>query len=228
MATAQEMIDEVRRVIHDENSPFRWDDPEMIDYINAAARQIVTIMPDANTVETVEIISNGVARQVLPAGGIKFIKVSRNYSDNGTAPQGAVRYVEIDALDSFDPDWQYDTSVKATGEANFFEHYCHDPREPDVYYLYPAPPTSIKAAAIVYSAVPTEVTGIGQNFPLNEEYVNAAIMYIVYRCLTKDSRETMPAAFRQELWQNFIGALGLQGQAEQAVTAKNHAPPDGD
>lgn len=226
--TAQNVTEEVRRVIHDEIVTYRWSDDELIDYINAATRQIVSILPDANTIETIETMTASQARQVLPAGGIKFIKVARNYNDGGSQAEGPIRYVEKDALDTFDPDWEYDTTIKSAGTANFFEHYCHDPREPDVYYMYPPSPTGTKRAAIVYSATPTEITVLGDTVPLGDEYRNAIVQYTVYRALTKESRETLPDAFRQELWQNFIGALGLQSQAEQAVTAKNHAPPDGD
>lgn len=227
MSIVQNVFDEVRRTIHDENPTYRWSDAELMAYTNAAMRQIVSILPDANTVESVQTISNGIARQVLPAGGIKFIKASRNYADDGTTPQGVIRYVEKDALDTYDPDWEYDTTVKADG-ANFFEHFCHDSREPDVYYLYPAPPTAIKKAAIVYSANPTAVTDVGNTIPLDDEFFNGIVQYVVYRALTKESRESLPDAFRAELWQNFLAALGMQNRADSGISPEANAPPEGD
>ena len=230
MATAQDIFDEVRRTIHDENSStYRWSDDELLDYLNAAARQIVGLVPDANTVETVETISNNIARQTLPAGGIKVIRVSRNYADDGTTPEGVIRYVEKDALDTYNPDWEFDTALKADG-ANFFEHFCHDSREPDVYYLYPPQAAADKKVALVYSATPTTVGAVGDNYPLDDEYINAAVQYVIYRALTKESRDTLPSAYRQELWGNFLAALTLEGQAEGAVspTSPQNRPPDGD
>ena len=227
MSTAQTIIDEVRRVIHDENPTYRWSDLELIDYINAGIRQTVILVPETNTVETVvDTLTSRIARQALPTGGIKFIKASRNYADDGTTPQGTVRYVEKDALDSYDADWEYDSTIKTDG-ANFFEHYCHDKLEPTVYYLYPPPAANNKMIAVVYSAIPTALTAVGDAFPVNDEYLNAVVMYSIYRALTKESRDTLPDAYRQELWKNYLTALGLQQQATERVSPETNRPPEG-
>lgn len=225
MPTLQTLITEVRRVIHDESVTFRWADAELIDYANAGVRQTVALIPDANTVQTiVDTLTSRVARQSLPAGGLQFIKVARNYADDGTTPQGSVRYVEKDSLDTFEPTWEY-VSAKADG-ANYFEHYCHDPREGDVYYLYPPPVADNKRIAVVYSAIPTTMTVVGDTFVLADDYINAVVQYMTYRALTKESRESLPSAFRQELWQNYLVALGLQTKATESVEPTNHRPPD--
>lgn len=229
MATVQNLFDEARRIFHDEDSAnYRWTDAELIDYLNAGMRQIVVLLPEANTVETIEDTGTSrVARQALPAGGIKFIRVARNYADDGTTPQGTVRFVEKDTLDTYDPDWEYDSTIKADG-ANFFEHFCHDSREPKIYYLYPPPAADNKRYAAVYAAVPTAVTAVGNTFPLDDEYINAAIQYLVYRALTKESRQTLPDDYRKELWQNFLMALGLQRDALSESGTESNRPPDGD
>lgn len=227
MATAQDLIDEVRRVIHDENVTYRWSDAELLDYMNAGLRQVVVLVPKSNATETVVTISNDIARQSLPAGGIKFMKVTRNYADDGTTAQGPVRYVEKDVLDSLDPDWEYDTTIKSDG-ANFFEHYCHDEREKDVFYLYPPQAAANKKVAVLYSAIPTEMSVVGDTFPLDDEYINPVVSYIIYRALTKESRDSMPSTFRQELWNNFLADLGLENKAYERVGPENEAnrPPE--
>lgn len=228
MATVQEVFNEVRATIHDEESGnYRWSDAELLTYYNAGLRQTVQILPEANTVETIETISNSIARQALPAGGIKFIKASRNYADDGTTAEGPVRYVEKDALDTFDPDWEYDTTVKAD-VANFFEHFCHDSKEPTVYYLYPAPVTAVKKCAIVYSAIPVSATVVGDTVVLADEYFNALVQYVLYRALTKESRDTLPDAYRQELWQNYLAALSIQTQVKGVISPEVDRPPQGD
>lgn len=227
MATAQNVIDEVRRIIHDENPTFRWSDDELIDYINAGVRQTISFVPSANTVETIEdTLTSRVARQALPAGGIKFLKVARNYADDGTTPEGVVRYAEKDALDTYDPDWEF-TSNKLDG-TNYFEHFCHDSNEPTIYYLFPPPVADNKRVAVVYSAQATAITVVGNTFPLADEYLNAVIQYTVYRALTKEARDTLPDAYRQELWQNYLAALSIQDRAKGAVSPEVSAPPEGD
>lgn len=227
MSTVQDVFNEVRRVIHDESAPFRWSDTELLSYVNAAERQTVTFLPDANTVETiVDTLTSRVARQLLPAGGIRFIKIARNYADDGTTPQGSVRYVEKDALDTFEPTWEY-VSAKADG-SNYFEHYCHDSREPEVFYVYPAPAADNKRIAVVYSAIPTALLDETSTLSLDDEYFNGTVQYTIYRALTKESRETLPGAFRQELWQNYLTALGLQKQAEDEISPANNRAPEGE
>lgn len=226
MSTVSQVVTEVRRIIHDEGSPFRWSDQEIFAYINAGNRQTVALIPDANTIETIaDTLTSRVARQSLPTGGIKFIRVSRNYADDTVTPQGVLRYVEKDSLDTFEPTWEY-ISAKADG-ANYFEHFCHDPSEPTVYYLYPAPAADNKQIALVYSAIPAIMTSAASTLPLGDQYFNAIVQYTVYRCLTKEARETIPSAFRQELWQNYLMTLGLQSEAETQVSAENNRAPEG-
>jgi len=227
-ATVQDVIDEVRFTIHDTDSGnFRWTDAELIDYVNAASRQIVTIVPEANVVETIETITNNIARQSLPAGGIKFLKAVRNVSEsNGTTQEGAIRYCEKDVLDSFDPDWEHDTTVKTlAASVNFFDHYLHDPRSPKVYFLYPAA-SSTAYAEIQYSAVPTALTAVGNTIPLADEYLEAYQGYVTFRALTKESRDTLPTQYRQELWNNFLLALGQKLQSERRVSPEQNIPPE--
>lgn len=230
MATIQQQITEVRRIIHDEATPYRWSDAELIDYSNAGCRQTISLIPEANTIEAVvDTGTSRVARQELPAGGIKFQKIGRNYADDGTTPQGVVRYVEKDALDTYDPDWEYVTA--AVDGDNYFEHYCHDKREPKVFYLFPPPVEDDKQFALIYSAdIAAAITDVVDTFPLDDEYYNAQVMYVVYRALTKESRETLPDAFRQDLWQNYLTALGLGKRARVMVSPENPEvkAPEGD
>lgn len=229
MATVQDIFTEVRRTIHDEDSAnYRWTDEELIDYLNAGQRQIVVLLPSANQVET--IVDLGVApftaRQSLPAGGIKFIRATSNYDDAGTTRQGPLRYVEKDALDTYEPTWEY-VSTKADGD-NYFEHYLHDKREPDVYYLYPVAAAVNKMVSILYSANPTEINVKWDTVSLSDEYTEALVTFVIYRALTKESRDALPSQYAQGLYGQFLTTLGLKPQVEEAVSAAENKPPEGD
>jgi len=227
MATGQDLITEVRRIIHDESATFRWSDAELIDYINAGQRAIVVLVPEANLVETVvDLTTSRIARQSLPSGGIKFIKATQNYADDGTTAQGTIRYSEKDALDTYEPSWEY-VSTKADA-ANYFEHYCHDKREPKVFYLYPAPAADDKRVGILYSANPAEITAVGNTVSLSDEYLESLVSYMTFRALTKESRETMPDQFQKDLYAQFLGTLGIKRATEASVSASEVAPPEGD
>jgi hypothetical protein len=228
MATVQNVITGVRYTIHDEDATnYRWSDAELIDYINAASRAIVSIVPEANLVTSIVSITNTIAKQALPSGGIKFVKVLNNVSPaDGTTIEGAVRQVEKDTLDSYDPDWEYDTTIKTlAGSSDFFDHFCHDPRDKKAFYVYP-PASGQAYANVQHSAIPTAMTSVGDTIPLADEYLEAYNAYVTYRALTKESRDTMPSAFRQELWNNFLVALGQKLQADVRVSPEQNMPPE--
>jgi len=227
-ATVQDVIDEVRYTIHDEViASYRWTDAELIDYVNAASRQIVSLIPEANLVTSIISITNNIAKQALPTGGIKFVKLLNNVSPaNGTTIEGAVRQCEKDALDSFDPDWEYDTTIKTVaGATDFFDHYCHDPRDKKAFYVYPPGSTTVYANT-QYSAVPTDMTAVGDTIPLDDEYLEAYYGYVTYRALTKESRDSLPSTYRQELWVNFLTALGMKMKSDERVSPEANAAPE--
>lgn len=145
MATGQTIADEVRTQLNDNDSGNRrWADAELLGYINAACRQIVFELPEANAVETLVSLTAG-ARQSLPTGGVKFLG-AWNY-DSVLAVRGpAITPVELDALTSFSPEWSYPGHLNANlnypsyqEEHSLFmvEHVAHDPREPTVFYIFP-------------------------------------------------------------------------------------------
>lgn len=228
MATVQDVIDEVRYTLHDTTaSTYRWTDAELMDYINAASRQIVSFIPEANVTETILTFSNTIAKQALPSGGIKFMKVLNNVSAaDAVTVQGRVTRVEKDALDSYDPDWEHDTTIKTlAGSSNFFDHYCHDPRDTKAFYVYP-PASGSAYAKVQYSAIPTAISAVGNTIPLDDEYLESYNTYVIYRALTKESRDTIPDQYRKELWDNFLASLGLKMQADRRVSPELHSPPE--
>ena len=56
MATGRDVVDEVRAALNDEDEDaYRWSDEELLRLINAAQRQIVMLLPEANVVDEVVI-----------------------------------------------------------------------------------------------------------------------------------------------------------------------------
>lgn len=226
MATGQSIIDEVRDQINDTTATYRWSDTELLRYLNAAQRQIVMLVPEANTVEQMVTLAQQ-ARQTLPSGGIKFLRVSNNVNPSGDARTGPVRYVERDVLDTQFPGWEYTTATVVPGvTANFFQHYAHDPREPAVFYVYPVPTSGSQKAYVVFSKNPTALAVVGDTFALGDMYINAAVDYMIYRALTKEGRYTLPETKSLQLWNNFLRSLGLKVEAERRVSPEANRPPE--
>lgn len=237
MSTAQNIVDEVRAQLNDEDTNnLRWTDAEMLRYVNAGQRQIVQFVPEANIIEALTTISaDSDSRQTLPADGVKFIKVAASHDNTNTQRGPAITQVDIDALDSLMPDWQYGRTewprvpnITDVHSGVYFEHYMHDPREPKVYFLYPIPPTSgtIKIY-LVYSQLPADLSALSNTFALGDEYQNAMVEYIQYRALSKDGRYGGGVELRRELWNNFRQALGLKIEQEARVGPGASQPPAG-
>lgn len=228
MATGQDIVDEVRAQLNDEDSDaYRWSDAEMLRYVNAAQRQIVFELPEANIVEETVDLADDEPRRTLPAGGVKFLKAF-NY-DTVTSKRGPPLIpVELDALNSGWPEWSYSghlpgfptledehTDVK-------YEHVAHDPRNPTVFFVFPGAVGSIR---LEYCKLPTDLVDLTDNFGLGDEYINAAVAYVTYRCLTKDGRYGTGPSQRQELYNEFLRALGKRVVTLDRVDPGAHRPP---
>lgn len=204
---------------------YRWTEAELLRYVNGSTRQILLLLPESNPVEYLFTTVAG-SRQTLPTDGIKFIKATHNYG--GGARTTVIKYVEEDVLNSLLADWPSDTTPVLPGTTStWFQHYSHDPREPKIFSLYPAPDIAGRQLYIVYSQMPTKLTAKGQTYPLDDVYANAAIEYIVYRALTKEGRYSLPSEFRVELWNNFLRGLGFKVQSEARVSPDANRPPEG-
>jgi len=227
LSTAQDVIDQARFALHDTDpATYRWSDVELLDYLSAAQRKIVSLIPESNVVEEVVTTTAGKARQTLPTNGIKFFKCSTNYADNGVTAQAQLRYVEKDALDTWDPDWEVSSSAPS---ANFHKHFCHDKREPSVYYLYPVANTATKVG-VIFSKIPTSVSDITDELSLDDEYFDAMVAYVLFRAYAKEGRYTLPSNEKQMYWNQFLQMLGMQSAAEEQVGPAEtaHRAPEGD
>lgn len=221
MTTGQQVIDDVRHTLHDEDPLcYRWDDNELLGYINAGQRKIVTLVPDANVVQESVTLTANQARQILPTGGLKFMKCTTNYA--GAVPKASLRYVEKDALDSWDPDWEYSSSTPGT---DFHKHYAHDKREPTIFYVYPVGNTAT-TVGVVFSKLPTDLSSIASDLALGDDYYDALVMYVIFRALAKEGRYTLPSSVHREHYDRFLQALGLQATAEGEVSPENNRAPD--
>jgi hypothetical protein len=214
----------------------------MLRYVNAAQRQIVAFKPTSNVITSgINLSAGDDVRQTLPAGGIKFIKASSSDSQNEMPTgSGNMTEIEMDALSSLFPEWSY-TQVEQPRTPNpqdvlqdpnnDFQHYMHDPREPKVFWIFPPPKTSgsVGGIDVTYVDLPTDLGALGSTFALDDQYQNAAVLYVMYRCLRKDGRHGGGVALRTSMWQDFRSALGMQAQSEERVSPEQprSAPPTG-
>lgn len=224
MSTAAAIINVVRDLLNDtDNTAYRWSDAELLRYISAGQRQIVSFRPDANTVETTHTVADTNPRRVIPTDGFKFVKVVCNIAQNGDR-SSRVQNIQQDVMDSIEPNWRGNTPAAPDAD-NYYSAYVYDPRDRKAFWLYPRPAVG-RNVYILYAATPVDVTGTATTLTLSSDFDNALIEYVMYRALMKDGRYTRPSDHVQTHWNAFVQALGLNAQAYAGLVTPEHMIDD--
>lgn len=199
---ASDITNRVGRLLSDPTH-VRWSEGELIDYINDAQRQIVLLVPDANSKTEAFSVTANESKQMLPENwnSIQLLRITRNL------PNGRVIYPTLrSAIDAEIPTWH-----SATG--NEVEHYIYDPNaDRKTFYVYPRV-TAVKTVEVVYSAIPLLVTALSQTLELSDQYINPVVDWVLYRAWAKDAEYAGNASRAQMHEGSFYQQIGVKDQA---------------
>lgn len=134
MTTATELLERIARDLSDTDNG-RWDRPALYSMLNASLREVVTLVPQANTVEESVQLSPGVA-QSIPATALSLVAPLRNMGSSGSDPGAWIHSVDKRAKDQFTPGW----ASHATGTV--VREVMVDPAMPRAFWTYPPIPSS--------------------------------------------------------------------------------------
>lgn len=188
-------------ILNDEDH-VRWTVPELVDWLNDAAGEVVIRRPQARSqVRTLTLVDGPL--QTLPDGGIQLIDVVRN------VPGRSISRTERRLLDDQVPDW-YGAKQGAT------VHYTLEVETPTHFYVYPPAKAGAQIEA-KFSERPPAVTDDTDTLDLDPAYIGPLVSYILYRAMSKDS-EYANGALAVAHFQAFSEALGTNNAVTQAVT----------
>ncbi|SEH89736.1 DUF6682 family protein [Paraburkholderia hospita] len=206
---AADLITRAGEILLDEEH-LRWKVPELLNWINDAARETIVHRPASGSISAALVLGAGTL-QALPANAVELLDVVRNLGADGTTPGRSIRRVDRQLLDDQDPDWH---SARAK---NVIKHYTFDERAPSTFYVYPPAVAGTKVEAM-YSRLPPDVAAEGDSLDMSPEYINALVSYIVFRAMSKDSEYAngQTAALH---YQAFLGLVG-----DQAAQATANSP----
>jgi hypothetical protein len=228
VTTGQNIADEARADLSDgDSSNYRWSSADILVYINAAIREIITLVPEAGAVEDTMSPVPG-TRQEIPNDGIKFLGVTNVIIDGADITRGhAATEVEYDSLNSSFPDWAWTILLPDEDDPDNWvaHHFAHDPREPTTFDVYPECPDDDQALLVKYVQIPSPLAALSEVFPLRAEFVNPAVLYTKYRMVSKDGRQQASPTVRAEMWDNFRSSLGLKIESEKRVDPATYRPP---
>lgn len=198
--TAQAVIDDVEIILQDQTNT-RWEEAELLRWLNLGQKAVVREKPDANPVIVTAGLVSGVW-QTIPSTAIKLLDVICNLGTTGTTRGSAVTFIERKFIDASEPSW---TNVTASINV---KHVIYDPmRYPKKYLVYPKS-TGTNYLELITSDLPTDVAAIGNNITIGDEYTEVLMDYICFRAFSKDAIEPRSAERAVAHYQNFLMMLG--------------------
>ena len=218
--TGANILARIKDILQDTTS-VRWPEAELLRYINDAQREIVNYRPESSaTTANIQLVAG--TKQSLPSGGLRLIKVTRNMSDTsgGATGKRAIRIVNVDILNTQEPDWNDPTVSGDAAHGTVVKHYIFDEDDPRNFYVYPGV-SGNAYVEVVYSASPTDLANTSATISVDDIYANAIIDYVLYRSYMKDAEYAGNAQRAQNHYQLFTASIGQGGQSAMLLDPNN-------
>ena len=199
-------------ILNDEDM-IRYQLAERIDWMNEAVIAIANRQPQSQTVTGFLQLDEG-CKQILPQEAVKLLEVRNNL--NGDGSEGiAITQTTLTEMDAAAPGWRTGTKKPSVRQFMF------DDRDPKRFWVWP-PAVSGSLIDITYLRLPQAITESEPNLPIPDEYSEAVLNFVAYRCLMKDS-EYANGAVATGYYQAFLAALGMKEESEMKASPNNGA-----
>lgn len=202
--SAQSLLLDASNTLQDP-ARIRWTAPELVGYLNAGIKALITARPDTSTLKVAFVPEAG-ARQTLPAEAVAFIDILGNTS--GT--QRAITKVDMALLSAFNRDWQSGRQYAVA------RHFTFDQRDPRTFYLEP-PSNGSGSIDLLYSVFPADLTNVSDTVQLDDQWSNALLNYVLGRAYAKDAEYGSNAQVASAYMGAFANEIGAQLQSSTTV-----------
>ena len=216
MSITVEAFNKRVRAITNDPDGVRWDDDELLDWLNDAQRAIVFYLPEAYSQVRDIPIPGGNTNYLVPEDAIRLLSVVCNVF----APDGEGEEDQLyDALDLADrqmlataqPKWSqsasrarehidniYNTQVEPDTSKYIINYtqYLYDERTPKQFWLIADPTSPIKIGdgdipgepqLRVTASVEPPPAMVGGNITLDDIYINPLLNFALHRCYLKEA-----------------------------------------
>ena len=197
--TPADVITEVRRLVQDQVTPYRYSDAVLLGYVNQTMKRMAILRPDLFT-DIVDIPTTASsAVQGLPADAIRLVDIFQVKGGN------AITEVDRETMNRNYPGWMNEA---AGTPVNFMRHV----KNPDRYFLYPRP-----AAGIVlvgeYAKSPIDYTISTTIDVISDTYFPVIVDGTVYLAESIDD-EHIQSGRAKLFYESFVNQLstGLQSR----------------
>ena len=200
--TPQDVITEVRRLIQDESAPLRYSDTVLLGFVNQTLKRMAILRPDLfSLITNIPTTANSVV-QNCPSDSVRLVEIFQVVGGN------AITEVSRDTLDQSTPSWVAET---AGTPVNYVRHV----RNPNRFFLYPAPTTGTQLTAEYIQSPPAYT--LGQTVALlPDSYLSTVVDGTVYLAESVDN-EHVNSGRAKLFFDSFTQSLGV-GLQSRAIT----------
>ena len=197
-----DVITDVRRIIQDTTTTYRYSDTVLLAFANQALKRIAVLRPDlfAN-VSTITCTQNAVI-QSAPADSIRIMEVFSVQNGNG------IIETNREALDQAYPSWMNDAAASCV---NWMRHI----RNPNKFFIYPKAPAA-QVIDIEYAQSPPAYAGDAAVALLPDAYFPVVVDATVFLAESVDA-EHVTSQRAQLFQQSFTQALGVATQSREVT-----------
>lgn len=200
--TPNDVITEVRRLIQDTKTPYRYSDAVLLGFVNQTLKKMVVLRPDLFAVVAEVPAAPNTVLQSCPSDSVRLMQVFQ--VKNGDA----VTEVSKETLDRMLPNWVNET---AGTPVNFMRHV----RNPNKFFVYPRPLPSVVLITEYAQSPPTY--GLNSAIALlPDAYLTSVVEGTVYLSESIDNEHVNSG--RAKLFQDaFVQGLGV-GLQSRVIT----------
>lgn len=210
--TPSEIISEARKLLQDTRAPFRYNDAELLGYVNQTLKRVLTIRPDLFTETATVPLQPGDVLQSLPVNAHRLVDI---YYVEG---YNSVNEVERPVFERAYPQW---VSDPAGIPLNFIRHS----RNPTKFFVYPRPVDGLSLVA-EYVVIPATYAE-GDNIAApGDGYFSAVVDGVVFLASSIDDEHV--ASGRAKLFSDsFLQALSVDLQSRGVTDNEKPVTADG-
>lgn len=196
--TPNEVITEVRRMIQDTRTPYRYSDQVLLGFVNQTLKRMVILRPDLFSTITNITTTPDVVEQILPATAVRLVELFR------VASGQSLEEVTWGPFTRTYPQW-------TTDPAGIPSKYIRHPRNPRAYFLYPRPTSGITLVGEYITTPPNY--GLSDTIAvLPDAYFGVVIDGTIFLAESIDNEHVNSNRAKMFL-DSFIQALGVSLQS---------------
>jgi hypothetical protein len=204
--TPSEVITQVRLLIQDTKTPYRYTDAVLLGFVNQTLKRMVMLRPDLFAVIDDFTTTANTVLQSCPADSNRLIEIFQVKNGN------AITEVNRETLDRTVPGWVNETAGQPV---NFMRHV----RNPNRFFVYPRPEAGVVLVGEYAQTPPNYALNDTITFP-TDAYFTAVVDGTVYLAESIDNEHVNSGRAKLFL-DSFVQTLGVDLNARSLTDTES-------